>query len=308
MLHKRLSARLAAAGFALAAVAALVLGAAGVAQAETLPNGTLVQLGQYSIPAVPPAPVPVPNGTPGGYALPTTPGALGNPTKVFLNDGLSLTHVLAVPDGSSQWGRLVRSETESGSSGQLWRFQLIGYIAMLTQNSYAIPTLPGAGPADLLQKMPVYKIINYHADGTHTCLDGYGGGTGPGTLVDSYGCDASEVNQLNQLWVVASTQKTYPMVDFFGRPTQVGHANAAWLSSTLQNSPYAVSANGYGYLGGDGATVIANVAAIQAAGGDTTKTPVIAPDGSAVWYFIQRQTSPATATWVLSDTAPIVFN
>ena len=72
-----------------AGLAALTFGA-GAAHADTLPNGALVQLGQYPIPSTPAA------GFSGGDALPTIPGTLGNPTELFMNQGGSSSQVLGV--------------------------------------------------------------------------------------------------------------------------------------------------------------------------------------------------------------------
>ena len=142
--------------------------------------------------------------------LPSTPGALGNPTKLFLDQGTSPNQVLGVKGGSSHG-----TEPESGSSGQTWRFQLVGWIAMLTQTSQILPTFPQGNPSGLLQKMPVYKIINYHADGTHTCLDGTGGNPTAGTMIDSYG--------------VTPTRSTRPTSS--GSPGIPGIPTPCWTSS-----------------------------------------------------------------------------
>ena len=59
-------------------LAALTAGA-GAAHADTLPNGSLVQLGQYSIPSTPPAPVTVPDGTPERVCAAEHTGCPGEP-------------------------------------------------------------------------------------------------------------------------------------------------------------------------------------------------------------------------------------
>jgi hypothetical protein len=223
------------AAVAAASLAAVTFGA-GAAHADTLPNGSLVQRGQYSIPATPAA------GFLGGDAVPIYPGTLGNPTELFMNQGGTSSQVLSVKGGSSAWGTPVETETATGSAGQIWRFQLVGWVAMLTQTSQYLPTF--GDPSGLLQKMPVYKIINYHSDGTHTCLDGVGNDPAVGSAVDSYGCDPNQVNQLNQLWVAANTADEATMMNWQGQPytetingTTVDLSFNDWLTSDLQASP-----------------------------------------------------------------------
>lgn len=53
---------------------------------------------------------------------------------------------------------------------------------------------------------PVYKIVNYNSNGSHTCLDANGNDIADGGAVTSYGCDPNQANQTNQLWIVAGNQ------------------------------------------------------------------------------------------------------
>jgi hypothetical protein len=220
---------------AAASLAVLTVGISA-AHADTLPNGPTIQLGQYSIPSTPAA------GIPGGDALPTGLGTLGNPTHIHIQ-GTSRT-VLAVHGGSSAWGAPVVTEPAPASltAEESWRFQLVGYIAATT---------PGSEFAGGQLRMPVYKIINYHSDGTHTCLDAFGGNPTAETMIDSYGCDANQVNQTNQLWIIGNTQQTEPK-------WSGGQGYWAWLSTKLQPDPSVWPTNSN--------SVIENVATLQANG------------------------------------------
>jgi hypothetical protein len=316
-LHRRTSPsrwgrRVLAAAVAAAGLAAMTVGA-GAAHADTLPNSDLVQLGQYSIPSEPPAAVTPQLGGVYGDTLPTSPGALGNPTEVFMHGtGSSTTQALGIQGDSSAWGAQVETENATGSAGQIWRFQLVGWIAALTQTSQQITSF--GNPSGLLQEMPVYKIINYHSDGTHTCLDGYGGNPTAGTMIDSYGCDPNQVNQTNQLWVVADTTADAPMINASGQQYEFTPGNPAtapyfpeWLTSELQASPWHSSEAVYG----DYSTVIESVGAIEASGGSTTQAPFLSAgyaniDGvnSPVWLWNQFPVDQANSAWLLSDITP----
>jgi hypothetical protein len=284
---------------------ALTLGA-GTASADALLNDYTVQLGQYSIPAAPAA------GIVGGDALPTIPGTLGNPTELFMTDGGQTSQVLAVPGGSSAWNTQVRTEQATGSSGQIWRFQLIGWMGLKTRTSTAISTV--GNPAGLLQKTPVYKIINYHADGSHTCLDGSGGNPTAWTAIVSYGCDPNEPNQTNQLWVANNTIQDNSMMypngtDYTftpGDPTTTV-SFPAWASEPLQQSPF----HGLGGVYGSQPTVIQDVATLVANGGDTTASPMLSAattlHGHNSGVVVAPQEWPVStvnSTWVVHDTTP----
>jgi hypothetical protein len=293
---------------AAASLAAVTFGA-GAAHADTLPNGSLVQLGQYSIPATPAA------GATDGDAVPVYPGTLGNPTELFMNQAGTSSQVLSVKGGSSAWGTPVETETAAGGAGQIWRLQLVGWVAMLTNTSNVIPIVSPLNPSGLLQKMPVYKIINYHSDGTHTCLDGVGNDPAVGSAVDSYGCDPNQVNQINELWVVANTTMQATMMDWQGQTYTVmvhGQPGAPqfneWLTGDLQDSPYKNILTVYG----DSNTVIENLATIQASGGDTTQAPVLSAGygsltgvNSPVGLMAQQwPVSQANSAWLIHDTTP----
>lgn len=258
---------------AAASLAVLTVGVSA-AHADTLPNGPTVQLGQYSIPSTPAA------GIPGGDALPRNLGTLGNPTQISMQGGAS--RVLDVQGGSSAWGAPVETEPAPASltAAETWRFQLVGYIAATTP----APESP--------LRMPVYKIINYHSDGTHTCLDGFGGNPTAGTMIDSYGCDANQVNQTNQLWIIGNTQQTEPK-------WSGGQGYWAWLSTKLQPDPSVWPTNSN--------SVIENVATLQANGWDTDKTPVLSASAT-LQVQLQNQNAPQVSTpnstWLVHDTTP----
>ncbi len=181
-------------------LAATMLGATA-AYADTLSNSSTIQLGNYPVPESPAA------GVPGGNAIPQNMGTLGNPTELFVNGQGTTNQVLSVQGGSASSGTPVATEPNTNDPNQVWRFQLVGHIDVTTPdaaaNYYSIAT-PGQPPVNnVLEQAPVYKVINYN-NGAHTCLDAYGGGGAPYTTVDSYGCDANQINQTNQLWVMAT--------------------------------------------------------------------------------------------------------
>jgi hypothetical protein len=288
---------------ATASLAALTLGA-GAAHADTLANGPTVQLSQYSIPSTAPAAIP------GGDALPTVPGTLGNPTELFMREGPSgSSMVLGVQGGSSAWGTPIDTETAAESSGQIWRFQLVGYIGLNTQ---AVQQAIGFGyPSGLLQRTPVYKVINYHPDGTHTCLDGLGGNPTTGTMVDSYGCDPNQVNQTNQLWIIGNTEQSNPMMysngQLFYDPSYIPPF-PEWLRSDLQTNP--VNSSG-AYNGNDPDSFIENFGTLEASGWDTTQAPVLSASytdtaglNSRIWLQTNQQVPVTTdnSTWLVYDT------
>ena len=92
----------------------------------------------------------------------------------------------------------------------------MGSIAVLTQTSQEIAT--HGNPSGLLQDVPVYKIISYHPDGTHTCLDAFGGNSGAaGTMVNSDECDPYQFNQTNQLWIIGNTEQDNSMMNSEGQ-------------------------------------------------------------------------------------------
>jgi hypothetical protein len=285
-------------GAAAAAVSltALTFGA-GAAHADTLPTTPTIKLGQYSIPATAPA------GIPGGDALPAMLGTLGNPTELFMTQSSSASStVLGIQGDSSAWGTPVDTETAAASPGQIWRFQLIGWIGVHTYLTDITENLPPG----IMQGMPVYRIMNYHPDGTITCLDGSGGGGASGTMIDSYGCDPNQVNQTNQLWIIGNTDQLSPMIQSNGDEYVAYGAWTArnWLSSNLQKDPDSI--NGYAPN-----SVIENVASLQASGWQANQAPVLSASytnqrgiNSLVWLQSQGNglTTQNNSTWLIHDT------
>ena len=193
----------AGAAVATASLAALTAGTAA-AHAATLPNSPTVQLGSYMIPST--ARRDPRRGCPADH--PGHPGephrAVHDPERVGIHHGAqSQGRLLGL--GHPGRERTSNYATPGILAGQIWRFQLVGYIDLNTTAAQR-PTQTTACTA-CLQKLPVYKIINYHPDGTHTCLDGSGNPGNPtsGTMIDSYGCDPYQFNQTNQLWIIAAT-------------------------------------------------------------------------------------------------------
>lgn len=157
-------------------------------------------LGRTPIPSTPARPM-------AGDALPTIWGTLGNPTEIFLNNTNVPDQVLAVKDDSARWGAQVRTEPRDGSSGQRWRFQLMGWVGVMDEPVYA--SREGADR----HLLPVYKIINYHENGTHTCLDANGNTGLAGSQVLADLCDPYDFNQLNQLWIAADSRLQAMLLD-----------------------------------------------------------------------------------------------
>ncbi len=210
--RRRMSRRGAAAAAAVAglALAGAALGAPA-ANADTLPNGATVGLSSTPVPAVPPAYVPTTDDPYGatstdGGALPDQNGAMGNPVQLTMTSG----QVLAVQGGSAAWGTPVATENPTGSASEIWRFQRVGWVDVTTGNEqtleYETGFLNGPDPQEGVMGEPVYKIVNYNADGSYTCLDADGNDIAEGGAITSYGCDPNGVNQTNQLWIVAGNQ------------------------------------------------------------------------------------------------------
>ncbi len=189
--------RRAAAAVAGLALAGAVLGAPA-ANADTLPNGADVTLFSTPVPASPPAYVAITDQltdelTDGG-ALPDQNGQMGNPVQLTMASG----QVLGVQGGSAAWGTPVASENSTGDASETWRFQRVGWVDVNFGDNQ-----PGDNMA---AAEPVYKIVNYNADGSHTCLDADGNNIAEGGAITSYGCDPNEFNQTNQLWIVAGNR------------------------------------------------------------------------------------------------------
>ena len=162
---------------AVAATAALGVAVGGTAAyAATIPNGPTVQLGTYSIPGS------APQYVSGGDLRRHITAPWGNPAAIVITgSGGSVTassQVATVPNGST-------GQAPGGTPAvQTWYFQRIGYIGATT------PAMTSAGGTDMLA-VPVYKIINYNTDGTHTCLEAYGvGDPNAGQAAESDVCDA----------------------------------------------------------------------------------------------------------------------
>ncbi len=306
------------AGIAGLGLAATMLGATA-AHADTLSNSSTIQLGNYPVPASPAA------GFPGGNAIPQNMGTLGNPTELFVNGQGTANQVLSVPGGSASWGTPVATEPDSGDPSQVWRFQLVGYIDVTTPdaaaNYYSIAT-PGKPPVNnVLEQAPVYKVINYN-NGTHTCLDAYGGGGAAYTTIDSYGCDANQINQTNQLWVMATpgglegtltgpegtlSSETMENEYFMTGQNPSTFKLAQMYSTTLQASHV-----GTGISAGED-TVLENVASLAANGWNTGTAPVLSATvtnmlGTNSQVMLNGQTTwpvnAATSTWAVYDTTP----
>ncbi len=261
---------------AVAATAALGVAVGGTAAyAATVPNGPTVQLGTYSIPGS------APQYTSGGDLLPLYNGTLGNPAAVVITgSGGSVTassQVATVPNGST-------GQAPGGTpAAQTWYFQRIGYVGATT------PAMTSAGGTDMLA-VPVYKIINYNTDGTHTCLEAYGvGDPNAGQAAESDVCDVNQVNQTNQLWIVGSPAQANATMNattgtFDGSSPQI-------YSSYLQGSATGAS--------GLSDSVIENVAGLEADGWNTSQAPALHADPNSP-LTLKLQDYPVTsqnATW-----------
>jgi hypothetical protein len=291
---------LARAAVTASAVGLAVMALGGMnAYADTLTNGPTVQLGQYSIPSVVPAYVN------GGRLLPTGNGTLGNPAAIVLtgntSDNSANFDVVQIPGNSTNWGTQLATGPGNQLSGQTWYFQRVGYIGVTTP---AMSQSDANGHPELLGT-PVYMIVNYNPNGTVTCLDGWGGNPGPGSVVDSYGCNPNQVDQTNQLWIVGSPAQVNNTINPATGAFDGGSAPQVF-SPTLQGS-----APGQSGLQG---SVIENVASLATSGWNTAQAPVLSadnnnPEGINSELTLQPQTvlaSPANSTWniVPSTAAP----
>ena len=178
---------LAVAGLALAGA---VLGAPA-ANAANLFNGPTVGLYGTPVPASPPAYAASSDDETAGGALPDQNGQMGNPVQLTMTSG----QVLAVQGGSAAWGTPVATENSTGDANEIWRFQRVGWVGVTTGDDQD-------DPGNLMAE-PVFKIVNYNPDGTHTCLNAASNDIAEGGAITSYGCDPNGVNQTNQLWIVA---------------------------------------------------------------------------------------------------------
>ena len=158
----------------------------------------------------------------------------------------------------------------------------------------------------MLQKLPVYKIIDYHPDGTHTCLDA-GSNPASGSMIDSYGCDPQQFNQTNQLWIIAdsSSGQKYPIL----YPNLVPYTpGAARPNSYPDGSPPTCRTTQA--LPNSSNSVIENVAALQASGWNTDQAPVLSASytnitGVNSLVVLRAQQYPVNrknSTWAVYDT------
>ena len=236
-------------------LAGLALGGTN-AYADTLTNGPTVHLGQYSIPST--APVYVN----GGDLLPANNGTLGNPAAIVLTgstaDGTANGDVVQIPGNSTNWGTQLAIGANTQASGQAWYFQRVGYIDVNTPET---SQLGAAGHPEELAT-PVYMIVNYNSAGGFTCLDGWGGNPGVGSIVDSYGCNPNQVDQTNQLWIVGSPAQSNNTVNPTTGAFDGGSAPQVY-SGDLQGSATGIS----GLQG----SVIENVASLAASGWNTAR-------------------------------------
>ncbi len=185
---------------AVAAVAGLALAGAVLggpaANADTIPNGATVDLLSTPVPATPPAYAASTSTATDGGALPDQNGQMGNPVQLTMTSG----QVLAVQGGSTAWGTPVATENSTGDASETWRFQRVGWVDVTAGNTFV------NSDWQPLFGEPVYKIVNYNPDGSYTCLDANGNDIAEGGAITSYGCDPNELNQTNQLWIVAGNE------------------------------------------------------------------------------------------------------
>lgn len=297
-------------------LAATMLGATA-AYADTLSNSSTIQLGNYPVPESPAA------GVPGGNAIPQNMGTLGNPTELFVNGQGTTNQVLSVQGGSASSGTPVATEPNTNDPNQVWRFQLVGHIDVTTPdaaaNYYSIAT-PGQPPVNnVLEQAPVYKVINYN-NGAHTCLDAYGGGGAPYTTVDSYGCDANQINQTNQLWVMATPgglegtlvgpEGTLSPQTVENMYLMTGQVPSTFPFAQMYSTALQASHVGTGVSAGED-TVLENVASLAANGWNTGTAPVLSATvtnmlGTDSQVMLNGQTTwpvdTANSTWAVYDT------
>jgi hypothetical protein len=239
------------------------------------------------------------DGVAGGDALPVYPGTLGNPTNIFQQTyptyGTEVGHstsVITDPNGSTAWGTVGAVQTADGvSTSQRWFFQLVGTTGVATANS-----------GSKYAKLPVYKIINYAADGSHMCLEAAGANPTNGAAVDLYPCDINYQNQPNQLWVVGNMSLWSNLINADGTPvtpsdTQLSNGPVALVPSLeASDTTYSLISS----------TAIVNVATIEAQGHRTAgiQTPALSAE---VWegdqLLLSTVTDQTVASWAIRNMA-----
>jgi hypothetical protein len=58
-----------------------------------------------------------------------------------------------------------------------------------------------------LTQLPVYRIVNYNPNGTHTCLEA--AGDSGGATVETATCDVPGIRDADQLWTVEDPDSYY---------------------------------------------------------------------------------------------------
>jgi hypothetical protein len=290
-----------------AATLASISISAGAATASTPTPSPLDQFSTYY--PIPNTPVHGPTNVSGyvnvdgvaeGDALPIYPGTLGNPTNIFQQTLATLTaasvgfstSVITNPNGSTAWGTVGAVQTADGvSTSQRWFFQLVGTTGVATANSYP-----------KYAKLPVYKIINYAADGSHMCLGAAGANPTNGAAVDLYPCDINYQNQPNQLWVIGNMSLWSNLINADGTP--VTPSNTQLSNGPVALVPSLESSNTtYNLIS---ATAIVNVATIEAQGHQTKGIPTPALS-ARVWegnqLLLSTITSQSVASWAIRNMA-----
>jgi hypothetical protein len=240
-----------------AAVGVGVLLPASPASAATITNlNSSMHLGNYSVPATPPA---YDASTP---VLPEVDGTLGRPARILMTGDASLgtnNDALTAPTTPGTRNNMKNGAVMTDTSGydhQAWYFQRMGYVGVIN------PAVNPDYPTRL--GTPVYRIIHYEDNGAYCVNSGLEGKVG--SILEMRPCGTSAYNDDLELWLIGSPGRTNNIFDTSTGSFTGAYANQ-YFSPALQ-SAFAGGPADYEH------SVIENLDAVMWASMDVTKSTV----------------------------------